>query len=272
MTVRTHVRDAHERVERKQEHVEAKLAGFEQFEQALRELSGSSGNDDRTARTDAARTTHATDGGVAAAPTLGRTSQGDDRACRVRTLFAETVHPHCGRDDEPVSVLASVRDELGEELALVLAPTTGGITPELERGLLSATARRRAELAAVDCALDVEAESLDAASEEIEVITDWLVRAEDTALTQLGFESLRERHETLACHRETCDRLARERQETLRGTTSHDAAAGVGHRPLVESLYGDSPVSYPVLSSVTRLDALCADCQRVVRDHLVRRV
>ncbi|WP_435064263.1 DUF7260 family protein [Halobaculum sp. EA56] len=50
------------------------------------------------------------------------------------------------------------------------------------------------------------------------------------------------------------------------------AAAGIRHRDLVSYLYRDLSVDHPVLSTVARLDATCADCQRTIRDHLVRRV
>ncbi|MWV38311.1 hypothetical protein GRS80_00535 [Natrialba sp. INN-245] len=37
-------------------------------------------------------------------------------------------------------------------------------------------------------------------------------------------------------------------------------------------LYSDLSVSYPVLAAITALYRCCLDRQRVVRDHLVRRV
>lgn len=39
---------------------------------------------------------------------------------------------------------------------------------------------------------------------------DWVVRADETSLSELEFDALRRRYETFAGHREACDWLARE--------------------------------------------------------------
>ena len=80
------------------------------------------------------------------------------------------------------------------------------------------------------------------------------------------------RHEQLSTHRDQCEERLLARQETIQTTTSQDAQIGLKHRSLVTYLYQAFPVSYPVLSTLTRLNALLADCQRIVRDHLTRRV
>jgi hypothetical protein len=120
-------------------------------------------------------------------------------------------------------------------------------------------------------AVDRETTELDAAAEVVDRVTGWIATADETPLTELGFETLRARHETLARHRERCDDLAARRQSFLDGATGEGPDASVGHRRLVAFLYQSFPVDHPVLATVVRLDDACAECQRAVRRHLVRR-
>ena len=97
------------------------------------------------------------------------------------------------------------------------------------------------------------------------------VESVEAAVTNLGFGALQRRHETLASHRDRCEELARERQVFLEGTTNDGIDVGVRHRSVLPYLYQDFPVDHPVLATAAELDQTCWECQRAVRDHLVRR-
>lgn len=93
-----------------------------------------------------------------------------------------------------------------------------------------------------------------------------------TALTELGFEKLRARHERLSAYRSCCREPASHRQDFLPGATSQGETIGVSHSDLVDDAYRDFPAGRPVLATVARLDETCGECQRIVRQHPVRRV
>ncbi|WP_327050595.1 DUF7260 family protein [Halomicrococcus gelatinilyticus] len=268
MTVTTHVNDALGRVQREQEHVSEKQSALDRFCDRVREVpAGSPRQPSATSR--------ATAGGTASAmATYRRSDSSADRCRRVCEAFAETVAAAGLADgQESESLSTALRTELGDDVALALAPGTDGVfTPDVKQAVLAAATRRRTELRAMERALATEADSLRTAAAELDEVTDWLARTDETPLLELGFEALRERHETLTRHRARCERLARDRQRVLNGTTSHEAAAGVSHRALVASLYDGFPTDHPVLATVARLDGVCDDCQRAVRDHLTRRV
>lgn len=190
---------------------------------------------------------------------------GSDVTEPIREAFVETVAATLA--DRPVAELLAA--ELGEGVATAIEAEAP--SPSLRRAVLSESDRRRAELAAMDRALEAEAASLSGAKETIESTREWLVDADGTALSACGFDELRARHERLAEFREDCERTLAERQEHLGRTTSVGGRAGVRQRDLVDGLYGEFPIDYPVLVTLTRLEESCVDCQRVVRDHLVRR-
>jgi len=121
-------------------------------------------------------------------------------------------------------------------------------------------------------ALDRETESLQAAAQDCQTVTEWVEKHNQTSLLKLGSPELQQRHEQLSAHRERCDERLLARQETIHSTTSRDVRVGLEHRSLLTFLYQEFPVSYPILSTVTRLDGLLVDCQRSVRDHLTQRV
>ncbi|MFW6436620.1 MAG: DUF7260 family protein [Halococcoides sp.] len=185
--------------------------------------------------------------------------------CRaVRTAIDETIRPHL--DEE------SVEDALGTSIATAISPRTAtALTPRLQRSIVATAERRRAETATLVRALDREREHLAGAADTVTEITDWIVAADETPLSELGFDALARRHDRLASARAKCDRLARERQALLGATTTTDGQVAVSHRSLVTMLAEPLPVEYPLLATVVRLDATCADCQRAVRAHLVRR-
>ncbi|MDS0295625.1 DUF7260 family protein [Halogeometricum luteum] len=198
---------------------------------------------------------------------------GGDGCRAVRKAFAETVRPHSIADvDDPESLSATIRNELTDAVADALAPATGAaFTPKAKRAVVAEARTQRAGVAVTDRALDREAASLDDAAADVEDVTSWVAAAERTPLSELGFDALRDRHRTLAAHRERCEATVADRQSFLRESTGRSAAVEVGHRALALYLYQGLPVNYPALSAVARLDGVCESCQRAVRAHLVRR-
>ena len=265
MTVRTSVHEALERVDEEREHVDGQLTAVDRFAKGVTDLEPASAA--------ASTPQRLTDGGVVTATAVRRENAADRRE-RVRELFAETIRPYSVddlEDDEPL--VETIAEELSHDVAAALSPeTNGAFTPRVKQAVLSATADRRAELKAINIALEREAESLESAAAEIDAVTDWICRADETPLLELGFDDLRERHETLARHRERCRRVLDERQATLRRTANHNASAGIRQRTVVAFLYQEFSTSHPALTTALRLEKVCADCQRAVRDHLTRRV
>lgn len=259
VTVETHVDDALGRVEREIEHFEDRGAAVERFRRELDSIQPAT-----------AQPRAATDGGVGAVSPV--TAGGASQCKEVRKLFAETVYRHSVTDGEE-SLLQTIGEEFSEPISFALAPGTDQrFTPPVKQSVRSAASERLVEIESMQRALDAERESLRAAREGIEEITDWLCEADQTPLLELDFEALRARHDRLEEYRQRCDRLARARQERVHSTTSQAGAAGVDHHQLVEFLYQSFPVSHPVLGTLTNLDDVCEECQRRVRDHMIRRV
>ncbi|GGL73285.1 DUF7260 family protein [Halocalculus aciditolerans] len=267
MVVDTYVDDAEARVADERDHVTGERAAFTQFRKTVADMTPRTGTGNGRTGGSAAS------GGGAAATSFVGDSAGTTQCARVREAFADTVRPYSVDDvdaDEPL--LVTVREELGESVALALAPNTSlGFTPTVKNALLSTVGDRRQELDAMTHALDRETDSLRDAAADIDDITAWLADVDETPLTALDFDGLRRRHDALADHRATCDRLAADRQTFLRRTTSHNATVGLTHRSLVPYLYQEFSVTYPVLVTVARLDAVLDDCQRAVRRHLTAR-
>jgi hypothetical protein len=265
MSVETHVQDALDRAETERAHVEQKGAAFQEFRAAVRETEPTTGGGQSGGPM--------ADGGIAVAAT-GYAAGGSQNTCeQVREQFAETVGQAsdvAGADETTVETL---REEFCEEVALALSPHSGSqFTPNMKQIVLTAAANRRQELGALRKALDIERDSLESAAEETTEMTAWLAEADQTPLLSLGFEELRQRHERLSALRDRCERIADQRQNTLETTTSYEGSAGIEHDGVIGYLYDDFPSSHPVLSTTTRLEEVCADCQRSVRDHLTRRV
>lgn len=259
-----HVSTALSRVEEEREHVDAKLTALERFEATVRD----------TDPVEFGSTTVEPVGGGATAALVVADRPAETPCDRIRERFAETIRSHSVDDgDGSESIVATMREELGEEAALALAPNgPGRFTPELKRSIRSATENRRAELRSLSAALEREKRSLRTAAEELESVIDTVREIGDCRLLHLGFESLRRRHEQLTACRRRCDRLSRKRQATLGSTTSHAAAAGLDHRTLIEYLYQGLSTTHPVLTAVVKLDDGCAEGQRALRDHIARRV
>jgi hypothetical protein len=260
MSAQTHIDRARTRVRAERETVDAKLDAIDAFIDQIGDLS--------TAPPPSTTETITAGGGPVRAE-----SNPEDRCRTVRTVFAETIRPHSVADvDEPESLLETIRGELSEGIAVALAPTTDTrFTAELERAILSEAATLRAETDVLRRALVREDDHLETAGEAVDEITGWITDADETPLTDLGFGALQQRHETLARHRNRCDELAEQRQGFLRETTNEGIDVGIRHRTLVPYLYQEFPVDHPLLVTIARLDDACAECQRAVRQHLIRR-
>lgn len=262
--IETHIDDAQERVTAEQEALAGKRAAIAEFVDHVAEVTPESPSTAATAGTAQGTTTTVT-GGTNGGPS--------DPCTEIREAFAETVAPHSVPEDDSEPLLETIRVELTDSVAAALAPGTATpLSPELKRAIVSEAQRRQTELEVMYEGLDSEETRLTAAAASVEEITGWLVEADETPLSELGFDALQQRHEQLAAHRETCDRLTADRQAFLNGTTSEAVETGVRNDHIVSQLYEDFPVEYPVLETASRLEALCGECQRVVRDHLTRRV
>jgi hypothetical protein len=260
MPVPTHVDQARTRVRAEQDVVAEKIDAFDSFIRRIADLSPVS--------------TPSSVGVTATAGARRHVDSATDDHCRtVRTIFAETIRPHSTVDvDGSESLLETMREEFTDTIAVALAPTTeASFTPELKQMVISKTHARRAETTALHEALGREEADLADAGAVVDDITAWIAEANETPLTTLDFDALEQRHETLASSRDRCEKLARHRQRFLHETTNNGIEAGVRHERLVPSLYRDFPVDHPVLATVAKLDAICEGCQRIVRDHLVRR-
>jgi hypothetical protein len=252
--VDTRVPAAIERARGERAVVDAKLDAYDTFVDRVRDV-----------------TTDAASGG---APTpVGTTvATGTNRGgcAAVRDAFDATVRDVAGVGDGE-SVFETMAAELGEELAVALAPTTGSaLTPEFREQVVSGATDRRFQLRTMASALDRELSSLESAREDVETIREWLERADGTPLTALEYDELRARHERLDDYRARCERRARKRQALLDGSTGEHGRVGLEHRCLVDYLYEDLPVEHPVLDGVTTAVETCERCQRNVRAHLTR--
>ncbi|WP_415380370.1 hypothetical protein [Halosimplex sp. TS25] len=261
MSVETHVHRARERARSERDAFDAKLDAYGRFVERVADVT--------------AETTGAPAADVATTGGAGRyVGRSTPDCCRsVRTAFAETVRPHSVADvDESEPLLASIRAELGDPVAVALAPATeASFSAEVKRAVLSEATARKTQTAVVRRALEREVTGLETAATLVDEATAWIAETDETPLCDVGFDGLRERHETLAAFSDRCDEAVHERQSRLRSKTGHDVDSAVDHRDLVAFLYGDFPVDYPVLSTVARLDETCRECRRTVRDHLVRR-
>jgi hypothetical protein len=166
----------------------------------------------------------------------------------------------------------TMREELTDTIALALTPATeASFTPELKQIVISKARARQAEATALQEAIGREEVHLADVGATVDEITAWIVEADETPLTDLDFDALKRRHETLASHRDRCETLVHRRQQSLGETTNNGTDAGVRHERLIPYLYRDFPVNYPVLATVAKLDAISDEYQRTVRDHMVRR-
>ena len=267
MSLTTYVDAARDRAAAERAAAEAKRAGVATFADRVAELS--------------AEAAPAGAPGVAGTGGLARRREaaGVGGCESVRAAFAETVPTDAVGDGSGATdasgadpLTDAIRRELTESIAVALAPASSvPLSPELKRGILAEARTRRTELDVLHRALGREIESLAAAGETVSTVTGWIAAADETPLSELGFDALRRRHERLDDFRGRCDDAAADRQSELASTTAVAAEAGLRHRDLVESIYDGLAVDHPVLTTLVRLDGACRECQRSVRAHLVRR-
>lgn len=254
MTVETVIERAQKSVQQERDSLDAEIDAFERFEDRVAEVSP---------------VQHSTQQVITTVGTQSGSVSSTGGCEAVRTAFAETIAPHTERD----ALLEAIRDELTESIATALAQTTAApLSPRLKRGILDESRRRKRERQVQSQAIERETAYLADVSETVTGITSWILSLDSPTLLDSDYSTLRTHHETLATHRETCTEYARDRQSFLRESTSDSGTIGLRHRNLVQYLYTDLDVAYPVLSAVTRLDSACEECQRLVRDHLTRRV
>ena len=262
MAVDTYIGQARTRIRAEQEAIAEKLDAYDAFIRRVLEVRPDQHPSSTAGITAAGGTTH-----------LSVDASGSDRCRTVRTAFAETVRPHSLADiDDTEPLLETIREEFTDAIAVALAPTTEtSFTPELKRMILAEARSRRSEATALRKALGRENAHLNDAASTVDDIIAWIVDANETPLSNFRFDELKQRHETLAGHRDCCENVARDRQHFLQETTNNGMDAGVSHRHLIPYLYQDFPVDHPVLATVARVEQTCRECQRTVRDHLVRR-
>ncbi|WP_135821960.1 DUF7260 family protein [Halostella litorea] len=255
---------ARSRVREERERVAAERRAYDRFRDAVESVPAAPVD----------RRGSAAAGGVVPAAASGGERPGRSRCRRVREAFAETVRPHSVADVEgDESLLATLRAEFGDAVALALAPDTDNeFTPRLRETVRSKAAARRRTLATMADALDREADSVRSARRGLSSAIERLRSADARSPADLGFPALRRRHEALADHRRTCEAVAVDRQETLRSATDGGHGSELAHLALVEYLYQEFAETHPVLSAVARLDDALADRQRRLRARLVRRV
>lgn len=256
MTFDALLQQATERVMAEQDAIDAKLQAYETFISQLQDLNTTAGTSPSRLLT-----------------TVGTQYQEPPPAkrCReVRHLFAETIRPHSIADlDTEESLVATIKREFTDEIGTALAPTTATpFSPELKRTILAKARSRHAENTAFQHAISREATQLDTARDTVSTITDTLTNQQQSALTDVDFDTLRSRHETLAAHREQLETLADTRQAFLQDSTTRGTDFEVSHHTLIEYLYPDLSVGHPVLDTVLRLEDSCIDAQQTIRHHL----
>lgn len=186
------------------------------------------------------------------------------------------------RDGRPYSVddiekeeplIETVAEELGRGAAYSLSPETeAGFTESVKQAVLSSTADRQAELRAMDRALEREETSVRSAAEVADDILNARSMEETTEVEIIssGFDELKQMYDEVSGFIDRCGEEIQSRQKTLRATTSNGASAGVRHHKIVAYVYQELPTEYPVMSTITRLNQLCEERKRVLRNQLAR--
>ena len=273
MTVQLRTHAAIERADAERGRAGEKAAAYRQFADRVEGVlgngeaaNGTTANDGSTDGPVAASAMRQSQtGGALAVSGASRAASPDTEA--VREAFAATVLPHADAE----TTERALADELSTDLAAALSPAAGGLSSGLGARLLERVSERHRECQLLSKAIEDERERLEAVAAELDAVTSWVADADETPLLQLGFEELRERHERLERHRETCDGLARERQAARRGTRN-DGLTGIRRCELLALLYEGFADDNPVLADLARLDDVLAECQRSVRRHLCARV
>ena len=253
-------------LEDEREAVSDRTSAFEAFARRVRDVPTASGPARRGGSGPATPKAMATAVSSAAATPAPPA----DRCETVREAFVETVDPHtiAAEDASPVETMAT---ELSEAVAVSLSPASDADwTPALKRAVLEETETQRRKAVLLEETLRRERRTLEDAIDEIDEIVAWLEATADESLLQCGFDALAEKHARLEAFRERLETLTRQRQTQF--DEPRTPSGSDGYHELVEAIYADLPVRYPLLSTATRLYDICGGCQRTIRAHLVRRV
>jgi len=264
MSIETHIDNALTRVKQEQTHIDAECQAYERFLSGVTSLSPQPAAEPVT--------TPSAAGGTLSVPVGSQPDAATTDADHVRELFAETVRPHSVADlDTKEPLLETIREELGDSLGFVLASeTNAGVSPQVQSAICSKSQQRLQELETMKSVVDREYESLQAADNDYQTVSRWVEKHNQILLAELEYPELQRRHEKLSTYQNCCEERLRARQETIHSMTSRDAQVVFKHDSILTYLYQDFPVSYPVLSTVTRLHTVLADCQRSVRNNLTR--
>jgi hypothetical protein len=108
--------------------------------------------------------------------------------------FAGTVRPHSFEDmDEAETVLETVSEEPGAEMAVALSPKTDAVPPK--DAVVSSASERILELELFADTLENEEVSLREARAVVEDVTGSILENDDGEVYALRFDELRQRHE-----------------------------------------------------------------------------
>jgi type II secretory pathway pseudopilin PulG len=198
-------------------------------------------------------------GGDGAAATVAMTGHtpSDDRLEAVRKAYRDTVMAMAHYDEEYAETLAShLREEFGEEVST--AVTNGDrLTPELRQVLVRRAREAANERGRLIDRLDREAEALEAATTELEVVVAAVEDAEDRRLADLDFRALADEWNRLGEFESRLTRLLERRQEALHSQWQSGSHQGL--RTLQHYLYVDLDTAVPLLADgavlANRLDA-----------------
>jgi len=193
----------------------------------------------------------------------------DDRICRVRSLFAETVQPHSIADigrSEPL--LVTIQEEFNEEIALALSPSTNHqFTPQLQRAICSATERCKSDLRVMDKGLAIEEDDLEYVAELRKSLPDKLSAAPDAS--EIHSTTLVNQYEKIEHCKRQCEQLTIDRQLTVHATINHSPEGNLSHSFLLDYIYQSLDVDYPVLSATIQLINHCETHQQTICERLI---
>lgn len=183
----------------------------------------------------------------------------------IRDAYAETVMsvPHYTEVYDE-SFTEHIAGELGVELATAI--TTGSrLHPELQRSLLEAVDQAIVSREYVLEHLTTEADALERAEADLEAVIEDLESLLEQPLEVLEFNVLRLTRVRLDGLRETCDEVARTRQEELR-RRQRVTMANVDD--LGELLYEGEAGLYPVLATIAEIGEAIDEAKRRIDRRL----
>jgi hypothetical protein len=256
----SYIDQARKQLEEEQDAVEAKLEAYKAFIRRASDLSTGQSPSPTPGIT-----------ATAAKRYSGHSSVGNQ--CQiVREAFEQTIQPHSVADiGESESLLTTIRHELTDSIAIALAPATDtSFSPPLKQMILTEAESRRSETAIMLRALRREETQLEDADTVCSDITSWITEHDQPLASDLGFETLQQRHETVAAHRNRLENLSHNRQHFLKKGTGRNSGDRLQHRDITHYLYQSLTVDHPVLATVAHLDTAYKEYQQMIRDYLVR--